>query len=235
MNKLLNLPKIFVAMDFNDINLAKEFTKKIDPKLCGLKIGKELFTSTGPDLIKWFHEKGFKTFLDLKFHDIPTTVKKACISAAKLGVAIVNVHALGGEEMMRSAKEGLKEINSDTLLIGVTILTSHDENSLQAIGLSRGLKDSVKSLAQQAVNCGLDGVVCSAMDLEFVKPILPNNFIFITPGIRLHPTNDDQKRIMNPALAINAGPTILVIGRPITETKDPNEIINQIYSNLNAN
>ena|SRR6056300_31411 len=235
MNKLLNLPKIFVAMDFNDINLAKEFTKKIDSKLCGLKIGKELFTSTGPDLIKWFHEKGFKTFLDLKFHDIPTTVKKACISAAKLGVAIVNVHALGGEEMMRSAKEGLKEINSDTLLIGVTILTSHDENSLQAIGLSRGLKDSVKSLAQQAVNCGLDGVVCSAMDLEFVKPILPNNFIFITPGIRLHPTNDDQKRIMTPALAINAGATILVIGRPITEAKDPNEIINQIYSNLNAN
>ena len=222
-------------MDFNDINQAKEFAKKIDPKLCGLKIGKELFTSTGPDLIKWFHEKGFKTFLDLKFHDIPTTVKKACISAAKLGVAIVNVHALGGEEMMRSAKEGLKEINSDTLLIGVTILTSHDENSLQAIGLSRGLKDSVKSLAQQAVNCGLDGVVCSAMDLEFVKPILPNNFIFITPGIRLHPTNDDQKRIMTPALAINAGATILVIGRPITEAKDPNEIINQIYSNLNAN
>jgi len=137
--------------------------------------------------------------------------------------------------MMRSAKEGLKEINSDTLLIGVTILTSHDENSLQAIGLSRGLKDSVKSLAQQAVNCGLDGVVCSAMDLEFVKPILPNNFIFITPGIRLHPTNDDQKRIMTPALAINAGATILVIGRPITEAKDPSEIINQIYSNLNAN
>ena len=101
MNKLLNLPKIFVAMDFNDINQAKEFAKKIDPKLCGLKIGKELFTSTGPDLIKWFHKKGFKTFLDLKFHDIPTTVKKACISAAKLGVAIVNVHALGGEEMMR--------------------------------------------------------------------------------------------------------------------------------------
>jgi len=180
-------------------------------------------------------KKVLKPFLDLKFHDIPTTVKKACISAAKLGVAIVNVHALGGEEMMRSAKEGLKEINSDTLLIGVTILTSHDENSLQAIGLSRGLKDSVKSLAQQAVNCGLDGVVCSAMDLEFVKPILPNNFIFITPGIRLHPTNDDQKRIMTPALAINAGATILVIGRPITEAKDPNEIINHIYSNLNAN
>ena len=235
MNILHILPKFFFPLYFNDINLTKEFTKKIDPKLCGLKIGKELFTSTGPDLIKWFHEKGFKTFLDLKFHDIPTTVKKACISAAKLGVAIVNVHALGGEEMMRSAKEGLKEINSDTLLIGVTILTSHDENSLQAIGLSRGLKDSVKSLAQQAVNCGLDGVVCSAMDLEFVKPILPNNFIFITPGIRLHPTNDDQKRIMTPALAINAGATILVIGRPITEAKDPNEIINQIYSNLNAN
>jgi len=235
MNKHHNLPSIFVAMDFDSIDDAKNLALKIDPNKCGIKIGKELFTSSGPELVKWFHKQGFKTFLDLKYHDIPNTVSKACKSAARLGVSIVNVHALGGEKMMLSAKKGLEEIQSDTLLIAVTILKSPAQKSLQSIGLEKGLDESVKSLAQQAAKCRLDGIVCSALDLKNIKNLMPKNFIFVTPGVRLHKTNDDQKRVMTPNEAFKAGSTILVVGRPITEANDPSQILNKIYSDFTAN
>ena len=226
MNKLRNFPKIFIALDFNDIEKAKNFVNNLNPGLCGLKIGKELFTSCGPNFIDWAHKKNFKTFLDLKFHDIPTTVKKSCISAANLGVSIINIHALGGKEMMLSAKEGLLESKSNALLIAVTILTSHDEASVIEIGLHKGLKNNIESLAIQAAECDLDGIVCSAEDIKAIKTILPKNFIYITPGIRLKRNqSNDQKRIMSPKMALKEGSDILVIGRSITESKNPNQTL----------
>ena len=227
------LPKIFVALDFGDEDTAKTFVKKLSPNLCGLKVGKELFTSSGPSLIKWIHEKGFSTFLDLKFHDIPTTVKKACRAAANLGVSILNVHALGGLKMMNAAREGVNESDNNPLLVAVTILTSHDENSLKDIGIQGNLHQTINKLAIDAAKAKFDGIVCSAQDIPKVKVTLPDNFIFITPGIRLNGEKDDQKRIMTPNDAIKNGASFLVIGRPVTLSDDPVKTLIKINDEIN--
>ena len=227
------LPKIFVALDFGDEDTAKTFVKKLSPNLCGLKVGKELFTSSGPSLIKWIHEKGFSTFLDLKFHDIPTPVKKACRAAADLGVSILNVHALGGSKMMDAAREGVNASDNNPLLVAVTILTSHDENSLKEIGIEGNLQQTINKLAIDAARAKLDGIVCSAQDIPLVKDILPDNFIFITPGIRLNDEKDDQKRIMTPNDAIKNGASFLVIGRPVTLSDDPLKKLIKINDEIN--
>jgi len=227
------LPKIFVALDFGDEDTAKTFVKKLSPNLCGLKVGKELFTSSGPSLIKWIHEKGFSTFLDLKFHDIPTTVKKACRAAANLGVSILNVHALGGLKMMNAAREGVNESDNNPLLVAVTILTSHDENSLKDIGIQGNLQQTINKLAIDAARTKLDGIVCSAQDIPLVKDALPDNFIFITPGIRLNDEKDDQKRIMTPNDAIKNGASFLIIGRPVTLSDDPVKTLIKINDEIN--
>jgi orotidine-5'-phosphate decarboxylase len=227
------LPKIFVALDFSDEDKAKTFIKKLSPNLCGLKVGKELFTSSGPSLIKWIHEKGFSTFLDLKFHDIPTTVKKACRAAADLGVSILNVHALGGLKMMEAAREGVNESDNKPFLVAVTILTSHDENSLKDIGIKGNLQQTINKLAIDAARAKLDGIVCSALDIPLVKDTLPENFIFITPGIRLNDERDDQKRIMTPNDAIKNEASFLVIGRPVTLSDDPVKTLIKINDEIN--
>ena len=227
------LPKIFVALDFGDEATAKTFVKKLSPNLCGLKVGKELFTSSGPSLIKWIHEKGFSTFLDLKFHDIPTTVKKACRAAADLGISILNVHALGGSNMMEAAREGVDESNNNPFLVAVTILTSHDENSLKDIGIQGNLQQTINKLAIDAARARLDGIVCSAQDIPLVKDTLPDNFIFITPGIRFNDEKDDQKRIMTPNDAIKNGASFLVIGRPVTLSDDPVKTLIKINDEIN--
>jgi orotidine-5'-phosphate decarboxylase len=226
-------PKIFVALDFGDEATAKIFVKKLSPNLCGLKVGKELFTSSGPSLIKWIHEKGFSTFLDLKFHDIPTTVKKACRAAADLGVSILNVHALGGSNMMEAAREGVNESDNNPFLVAVTILTSHDEDSLKDIGIQGNLQQTINKLAIDAARAKLDGIVCSAQDIPLVKDTLPDNFIFITPGIRLNDEKDDQKRIMTPNDAIKNGASFLVIGRPVTLSDDPVKTLIKINDEIN--
>ena len=227
------LPKIFVALDFGDEATAKTFVKKLSPNLCGLKVGKELFTSSGPSLIKWIHEKGFSTFLDLKFHDIPTTVKKACRAAADLGISILNVHALGGSNMMEAAREGVDESNNNPFLVAVTILTSHDENSLKDIGIQGNLQQTINKLAIDAARARLDGIVCSAQDIPLVKDTLPDNFIFITPGISFNDEKDDQKRIMTPNDAIKNGASFLVIGRPVTLSDDPVKTLIKINDEIN--
>ncbi len=227
------LPKIFVALDFGDEATAKTFVKKLSPNLCGLKVGKELFTSSGPSLIKWIHEKGFSTFLDLKFHDIPTTVKKACRAAADLGVSILNVHALGGSNMMEAAREGVNGSNNNPFLVAVTILTSHDEDSLKDIGIQGNLQQTINKLAIDAARARLDGIVCSAQDIPLVKDTLPDNFIFITPGIRFNDEKDDQKRIMTPNDAIKNGASFLVIGRPVTLSDDPVKTLIKINDEIN--
>ena len=227
------LPKIFIALDFSDEDKAKTFIKKLSPNLCGLKVGKELFTLSGPSLIKWIHEKGFCTFLDLKFHDIPTTVKKACRVAADLGVSILNVHALGGSKMMDAAREGVNESDNNPFLVAVTILTSHDEDSLKDIGIQGNLHQTIHKLAHDAARTKLDGIVCSAQDIPLVKDTLPDKFIFITPGIRLNDEKDDQKRIMTPNDAIKNGASFLVIGRPVTLSDDPVKTLIKINDEIN--
>jgi orotidine-5'-phosphate decarboxylase len=226
-------PKLFVAIDQNDINSAKELIQKLSPKMCGIKVGKELFTACGPEVIEWSQSKGFKIFLDLKYHDIPNTVGKACFAASRMGVSILNVHALGGKEMMLAAKEGVDKSNNDPSLIAVTLLTSLDEVALKNIGITSSVSDQVLNLAKSASQAGLDGVVCSAKDIANIKNELPEKFLYVTPGIRLsNSTKDDQKRIATPIEAIKMGSNILVVGRPITQAKNPEAVLNEIMNEI---
>jgi orotidine-5'-phosphate decarboxylase len=227
------VPKLFVAIDQNDINSAKELIQKLSPKMCGIKVGKELFTACGPEVIEWSQSKGFKIFLDLKYHDIPNTVGKACFAASRMGVSILNVHALGGKEMMLAAKEGVDKSNNDPSLIAVTLLTSLDEVALKNIGITSSVSDQVLNLAKSASQAGLDGVVCSAKDIANIKNELPEKFLYVTPGIRLsNSTKDDQKRIATPIEAIKMGSNILVVGRPITQAKNPEAVLNEIMNEI---
>jgi orotidine-5'-phosphate decarboxylase len=230
---MINNIKIFVALDYSDETSARRLINLLSPSDCGVKIGKELFTAAGPKIVEYAQKKGFEVFLDLKYHDIPNTVKKACQSAARLGVYMVNVHALGGSEMMIAAKEGLTQSKAKTLLIGVTLLTSHDQKNLHEMGVTKNLEDEIAHLATNVAKCGLDGVVCSANDIKFLKPSLPKNFHFVTPGIRpIDSSNDDQKRITTPEDALASGSTMLVIGRPITHSSNPYEALKAIRRTL---
>ena len=227
------VPKLFIAIDQNDTNRAKELIQKLPPELCGIKVGKELFTACGPGIIEWIQEKGFNVFLDLKYHDIPNTVEKACFVASKMGVSILNVHALGGKEMMLAAKEGIDKSNNDPYLIAVTLLTSMDSNTLKGIGFTSSINDQILNLAKSANQANLDGIVCSAKDISNIKNILPKKFLYVTPGIRLNNNSkDDQKRITTPLEAIKMGSNIIVIGRSITEAKFPEKILNQIIDEI---
>ena len=230
---MLNNPKLFVAFDFNDLNNAKEFSKKLDPQQCGIKVGKELFTCGGPAIVEWFQSQGFKIFLDLKFHDIPNTVKRACHAASKLGVWMLNVHAMGGNEMLIAAKEGVDQSNENPYLIAVTILTSMNDANLNEIGINHSVDEEILKLALNVATHNLDGIVCSAGDLKNIKPYLPKDFIYVTPGIRpIVDLNNDQKRTITPEDAVKEGSSILVVGRPITASQNPalalEEIINKI-------
>ena len=230
---MINEPKIFVALDFDTPDEAMDFGKRISPEKCGVKIGKELFTIGGPQIVEWFIKKKFKVFLDLKFHDIPNTVKKACYVASNLGVWMLNVHALGGNEMLMAAKEGVDKSNANPYLIAVTVLTSLDNKNLKDIGINISLDELILKLAKNAAEKKFDGIVCSANDIKKIKASLPDDFMFVTPGIRLTLDNqDDQKRIMTPELAIKEGSSILVIGRPITKSDDPSAAINEITARI---
>tara|TARA_B100000767_G_scaffold62894_1_gene58907 strand:- start:6522 stop:7214 length:693 start_codon:yes stop_codon:yes gene_type:complete len=223
---------IFVAVDTQSLENAKKLINQLSNKNCGIKIGKELFTSCGPEIVHWVKGEGFKVFLDLKFHDIPNTVMKACEAAAKINVDIINVHTLGGKEMMLAAKNAVS--NQQIKLIGVTLLTSHNHDFIKEIGFNGSVEDCVKRLAINAAESGLDGIVCAAPDIPNLRKYLPSNFIFITPGIRLGKiNNDDQKRAANPIDAVNFGSDILVIGRPITGDTKPQEVLLKIYNQIN--
>ena len=227
------IPKLFVAIDKNDINKAKELIQKLPPEMCGIKVGKELFTACGPEIIQWIQEKGFKVFLDLKYHDIPNTVEKACFVASEMGVSILNVHALGGKDMMLAAKEGVDKSNNNPYLIAVTLLTSMDANALKEIGLTSSVSDQVLNLAATSGQAGLDGIVCSAKDIPIIKNKLPENFLYVTPGIRLRNiAKDDQKRVATPFEAVEMGSNILVIGRPITQAINPEAVIKEIINEI---
>ncbi len=213
--------KIIVALDFPDEASTMELVDRINPELCRLKVGKELFTRCGPDLVRKLVNKDYDVFLDLKYHDIPNTVANACKAAADLGVWMMNVHALGGPVMLAAARNALSDSDAP-MLIAVTVLTSSSEEDLKAVGINMATEEMVKRLASLAKQQGLDGVVCSAREASELKSSLGHDFILVTPGIRL-PTDDagDQKRIVTPADAVRQGSDYLVIGRPITQADDP--------------
>ena len=227
--------RIIVPLDFNTAEQALQLVEKLQPDLCRLKIGKELFTKAGPVLVEKLIEKDFDIFLDLKFHDIPTTVAKACAVAADLGVWMVNVHASGGSEMMSLAREEIVKKPHHPLLIAVTILTSMNQEALTELGIQCSVEEQVMRLAQLTSDAGLDGVVCSAHEVKMLRDNLGEEFKLVTPGIRPSGSNnDDQKRVMTPAQAINAGSDYLVIGRPITQAADPGQALEDISEEISA-
>jgi orotidine-5'-phosphate decarboxylase len=218
----MNDPKIIVALDYPDARAAQEMAARLDPALCRVKVGKELFTAAGPALVETLVARGFGVFLDLKFHDIPNTVASACKAAARLGVWMMNVHASGGRAMMQAAREALASGEQRPKLIAVTVLTSMAQTDLADIGMQGCPEEAVLRLARLAQESGLDGVVCSAREAAALRAECAAKFILVTPGIRLaEGTQDDQKRVMTPRAAVNAGADYLVIGRPVTQATDP--------------
>jgi orotidine-5'-phosphate decarboxylase len=225
--------KIIVALDFADAASALALVDRLDPGLCRLKVGKELFTLAGPDLVRTLVARGFEVFLDLKFHDIPNTVAAACRAAAGLGVWMLNVHAAGGRRMMTAAQEALAGLPQRPYLIAVTVLTSMSAEDLVEVGVTDSPADQVRRLARLTQACKLDGVVCSAQEAAMLRAVLGADFRLVTPGIRPAGSEaGDQRRVMTPAEAMRAGATDLVIGRPITAAADPLEALRQINFEL---
>lgn len=228
-------PRVIVALDYPDARPALELAARLDPAACRLKVGKELFTAAGPQLVRQLVGKGFGVFLDLKFHDIPNTAAAACRAAAELGVWMVNVHASGGRKMMEAARAAVDKASHRPLLIGVTVLTSMDEAGLREIGVDRSAREQVLHLAGLAQQSGLDGVVCSAQEAAELRARLGAGFALVTPGIRPAGADaGDQSRIMTPARAILAGADYLVIGRPITQAADPLAALRSIQAEINT-
>jgi orotidine-5'-phosphate decarboxylase len=227
------MSRVIVALDYANAQGVYQLVDNLSPDLCKLKVGKELFAVAGPSLVENLVGRGFDVFLDLKYHDIPNTVAKACQAAANMGVWMVNVHAQGGHKMMAAAKEAIASCHHQPLLIAVTILTSFDQEQLAAVGLTGTIQDNVLRLAKLAKHSGLDGVVCSAQEASILRQEIGSEFCLVTPGIRPAGSSvDDQKRIMTPVDAVQAGSDYLVIGRPITQAKDPVAVLTSINQSL---
>lgn len=225
---------ILVALDYDNKNHALQLIEKLDPNMCRLKVGKEMFTLFGPQLVKDIHDRGFDLFLDLKFHDIPNTVAKAVAAAAELGVWMTNVHASGGLAMMEAAKKALLPYGDKApMLIAVTVLTSMSDDDLKLLGINVPAFEHVQRLAKLTQQAGLDGVVCSAQEATALKLLLGQDFKLVTPGIRpVGSDAGDQHRVMTPPQAIAAGSDYLVIGRPITKAADPLAALQAIHQSL---
>jgi len=229
----MNNSKIIVALDFESLKETEDFLKKVKGQNCRVKVGKELFTNEGPNVINLIQQYGFEIFLDLKFHDIPNTVSRAIKASCNLGVWMVNVHASGGKQMLLAAREAVDSSSNKPILIAVTILTSYDNSSYQELGFKNNLLDQIACLTTLSENSGMDGIVCSANDICSIKPLVKEKFQFVTPGIRLANSNDDQKRVTTPEDAITQGSNYLVIGRPITSSEDPAALIEKINQKIN--
>jgi len=235
-------PKIIIALDYPNAVPALALADRLEPSLCRLKVGKELFTATGPALLEELMQRGFEVFLDLKFHDIPSTTAQACKAAASLGVWMINVHALGGRKMLVAAREAIVSSAQRPKLIAVTMLTSMAQEDLAEIGINATPAEMVLRLATLARDSGLDGVVCSAQEAALLRKHCGDKFCLVTPGIRPahaslagklmagHP--DDQSRVMSPKAAMQAGSSYLVIGRPITQAADPLQALLDINQEL---
>mgnify|MGYP001252030830 FL=1 len=223
--------KIIIPLDL-DHSSAINIAKKLNPDLCRLKVGSQLFTSSGPKIISELNDLKFDIFLDLKFYDIPNTVYESVKSASDLGVWMVNVHASGGAKMLESAKKAIESVNSSTILIAVTILTSFSKENMANLGIS-DLDKHILNLGKLAYDCGLDGVVCASTDTQSIKKNFGKNFLAVTPGIRpAWSSLDDQSRVSTPVEALRNGSDYLVIGRPITGSKDPIKALERIYKEM---
>lgn len=227
--------KIIIALDYSDLSQAQQFIAQLNPNDCHLKIGKNMFTQFGPDFVRELVQKNFSVFLDLKFHDIPKTVSDACVSAAKLGVWMLDVHIAGGRAMLTAARKAIdtlpenKNQHKKPLLIGITVLTSLDQHDLAELNINQSLEQTVLNLALLAKDCGLDGVVCSAQEAKILREKCGNDFLLITPGISLTSEKQfDQKRVVTPEIALSNGADYLVIGRSITNADNPLEVLKKI-------
>lgn len=229
-------PRLIVALDFPDRATAESLARELNPDSCAVKVGFELFVVAGPALVESLQAAGFRVFLDLKFHDIPNTVASACRAAARMGVWMMNVHASGGLEMMRRARDAVRENHPDTRLIAVTVLTSTDAGTLRGIGIDRTPGEQVARLADLAVvQAGLDGLVCSALEAAALRQELGDAPWLVTPGIRPHGGSaDDQKRVTTPREAFQAGASHIVVGRPITQAPDPAEAVASILAEIES-
>jgi orotidine-5'-phosphate decarboxylase len=231
-------PRVIVALDFPEAAAALALADRLHPASCALKVGKELFVAAGPEAVRRMIERGFKVFLDLKFHDIPHTVGEACAASTRLGVWMLNVHAAGGRSMLEAARASVKRVAAERgrpppLLIAVTVLTSLGPADLEEIGLSGGPEAATLRLARLSAACGLDGVVCSAIEAPALRSALGPSFKLVTPGIRpAGSAANDQARVSTPEGAVANGADFLVIGRPITQAADPRAALADINAAL---
>ena len=222
-------PRVIVALDYADARSALVFVERLDPALCRLKVGKELFTAAGPSLVKSLVDRGYGVFLDLKYHDIPNTVAGACRAAAGLGVWMLNVHASGGRAMLQAAREALARDSKGPLLLAVTVLTSLAAADLAELGIAGTPVEAAKRFAQLAHSCDLDGVVCSPQEASTLRREFGAGFCLVTPGIRPAASgHNDQQRVMTPRAAIDGGADYLVMGRPITQAADPLAVLRDV-------
>jgi len=227
--------RLIVVLDYPDLNSALAMAESLDSALCRVKVGKELFTRAGPQVLDSLKSLGFDIFLDLKYHDIPNTVAQAVQAAAEAGVWMINVHASGGPRMMSAARDMLDRFppESRPLLVAVTVLTSMGQQELNALGVSGSLEDQVIRLAILAKKSGMDGVVCSALEAGKIKQVCGSEFVTVTPGIRpAGSETNDQTRIMTPSEAIRSGADYLVVGRPITEAREPMKVVKKILEEI---
>lgn len=226
--------RVIVALDFENNTPMFELVAKLQPNLCKLKVGKELFTRNGPALVQELTSKGFDVFLDLKFHDIPNTVAQACLAAKNISPWMIDVHASGGVAMMRAARAACAQYDKPPKLIAITVLTSLQDADLKTQGIARSVTEQVVVLAKMAQDCGLDGVVCSAQEASLVRAACGPDFCIVTPGIRLaSDQTDDQIRITTPEIALQNGVDFLVIGRSITRATDPVAVLKTLLEVTN--
>lgn len=226
---------LIIALDYPSLDAALCMADQLDPARCRVKVGKELFTRSGPAVLEALHGRGFEVFLDLKFHDIPNTVASAVQAAAEQGVWMVNVHASGGQKMMEAAAQRLDQHGLATHLIAVTVLTSMQVDDLVSVGVNTSLAEHVERLALLTKQSGLHGVVCSAQESKQIKALCGEAFLKVTPGIRpSFAAANDQQRIMTPLDAMQAGSTHLVIGRPVTQAVDPMVALEAIETELSG-
>ena len=228
--KILKRKQIIVALDFNSIKEANSIVNLLDPEIYRLKIGKQLFAGEGPKIIENFNKQGFDIFLDLKLHDIPNTVYKALKNLLSHKIWMINIHLLGGEEMIKAAKDAKEITNSEALLVGVTVLTSLDDKNIEEIGFYRNTEESTLVLAKLGKEIGIDGVVASLNSVSEIKTTFGNDFVTVTPGIRMQQNDEDQKRSGSLFDAIQFGTNFVVVGRELTQAKNKTEVINQFNS-----
>ena len=228
--KILKPKQIIVALDFDSIEEVNSIVKLLDPEIFRLKVGKQLYAGEGPKILENLNKKGFDIFLDLKLHDIPNTVYKALKNLLNHKVWMTNIHLLGGEEMIQAASEAREYTKSRALLIGVSVLTSLSKNNIKNMGFKVEISELVEILSVSAKKNNLDGVVCSVKEVPEIKKVLGEDFITVTPGIRIQQKNDDQSRVATLEEAIKNGSDYIVLGRELTASNNISKMIKKVES-----